>query len=73
VYIGNENVDTQLLDGYGELPYNIREFYLESRTLFDANNAKYTSKEIVETVHKNKIALMGGPMLGNLKEELKHD
>lgn len=66
-HIGNLEIDMKLLDSYGLLPGNIREFYLDSRSVFLENpNADFTNIRIVEAAQKHKLPLMGSPMLGNL-------
>ncbi|MFT4835574.1 MAG: alkaline phosphatase D [Methylophagaceae bacterium] len=62
--------DTKLLDSYQPLPEKLRQFYLDSRFVF-ANNptANFTHPEIVKAAKKYNLPLMGGPMLGQLREE----
>jgi alkaline phosphatase D len=69
-HIGNLEVDTRLLDSYVLLPENVRQFYLDSRTVF-ANNptADFINPEIIEAARKHNIPLMGGPMLGDVRED----
>ena len=68
-HIGNLEVDTKLLDSYGKLPENLRQFYLEARTVFSGNpNADFTNADIIKAAQKYDLPLMGGPMLGNLSE-----
>lgn len=69
-HIGTLGIDTNLLDSYGLLPNNIRQFYLDSRAVFSANpDAGFTHPQIIEVAHEQDIQLMGGPMLGYLKED----
>jgi len=69
-HIGNLEIDTKLLDSYGLLPENIRQFYLEARAVFLGNpDAGFTHPEIIEAARKYDLPLMGGPMLGNLRED----
>ncbi|MGC9352534.1 MAG: alkaline phosphatase D family protein [Mariniphaga sp.] len=69
-HIGNLEIDTKLLDSYGRLPENIRQFYLDSRAIFSENqDADFTHPAIIEAARKHDILLMGGPMLGNLRED----
>jgi len=68
-HIGNLEIDTKLLDSYGLLPENIRQFYFDSRAVFSANpDADFTHPEFIEAARKHDIQLMGGPMLGKLRE-----
>lgn len=68
-HIGNQEIDIKLLDSYGLLPENIRNFYSSARSVFSENSqADFTHPEIIEAARKNKLPLMGGPMLGNLSE-----
>ncbi len=70
VHIGNLEIDTRLMDSYGLLPENIRKFYLTSRAWFAKNEgADFTDPEIVKAAQENKLALMGGPMLSQLKPD----
>lgn len=66
-HVGNLEIDTKLLDSYGKLPNNIRQFYLDARAVFAADpKANFTDPKIVEAARKHGMALMGGPMLGDL-------
>ena len=68
-HIGSEEIDSRLLDSYEMLPQNVRAFYIECRSLFESRHAGFTSREIVEAASNHQIALMGGPMLGKLRED----
>lgn len=69
-HVGNLKIDTKLLDSYGQLPENIRQFYLKARTVFVGNpDADFTHPEIIEAAQKNDVPLMGGPILGKLSGE----
>ncbi|MDD4108050.1 MAG: alkaline phosphatase D family protein [Prolixibacteraceae bacterium] len=69
-HIGDLEIDTKLLDSYVLLPENIRQFYLEARTVFSGNpDACFTVPEILEAAQKHNIPLIGGPMLGDLRED----
>ncbi len=69
-HVGDLDVDTRLLDSYGLLPENIREFYFDARSVFVENpDADFTHPKIVEAAQKHNLPLMGGPLLGNLGEE----
>ena len=66
---GNWAIDTKLLDSYGFLPDNVREFYMSARAVFFENpDADFTNAKIVESAQKCKLPLMSGSMLGNLSE-----
>ena len=67
---GDLAIDTMLLDSYGLLPENMRKFYMESRLVFSENaDANFTDTKILAAAKKHNLALIGGPMLGNLKED----
>ena len=69
-HIGDVSIDTKLLGSYQLLPDSKRQFYLESRTVFSENkDAGFTSAGIIDAAQKHNILLMGGPMLGNLKDD----
>ena len=67
---GDLNIDTMLLDSYHVLPENIRQFYIESRSVFSETiDANFTNIKILESAKKHNLELIGGPMLGNLKQD----
>ena len=69
-HIGNLEIDTKLLDSYLLLPHPARQFYLDARSVFSTTeDANFTHPQIVESAQENQILLMGGPLLGNLKED----
>lgn len=69
-HIGNLEIDTKLLDSYGLLPENVRQFYFDARNVFSANpEADFTNPAIIKAAQKHDIPLMGGPLLGNLRED----
>lgn len=69
-HVGNLEIDTKLLDSYGLLPENIRGFYFDARSVFADNpDAGFTHPGIIEAAQKYNLPLMGGPMLGNLRED----
>lgn len=67
-HIGSTEIDIRLLDSYGEVPTNIRQFYLEAREEFSAHDASFTSDAIIDAARNNGVMMMGGPMLGDLKD-----
>ncbi|HKK61218.1 MAG TPA: hypothetical protein VJ951_01580, partial [Bacteroidales bacterium] len=68
-HVGSLHIDTLLLDSYGVLPENIRQFYLDARFVLSENtDADFTHPGILKSAQSNKIKLMGGPMLGDLAE-----
>ncbi|WP_163323612.1 alkaline phosphatase D family protein [Draconibacterium mangrovi] len=67
-HIGSFEIDTMLLNSYETLPSNITSFYLDARAVFEKNKVDFTDIQIVEAATKNNIRLMGGPMLGDVKE-----
>lgn len=68
-HIGSIGIDTMLLNSYEASPSNIQKFYLDSRGVFEKSNVDFTSEQIVEAALNNAIKLMGGPMLGDVKED----
>lgn len=67
---GTLEVDTRLLDSYGKLPDNVRQFYFESRAHFaDSPSANFEDEVVVEAAAKHSIDLLGGPMLGDLRSD----
>ncbi len=68
-HVGDLEIDTRLLDSYGSIDENRRQFYLDSRRIFtESEDADFTHPEILKAARKHGVALMGGPMLGNLEE-----
>lgn len=68
-HIGNIDIDTKLLDSYEPVPENIRKFYLDARFVFsNSSDTDFSNTAILEAARKQNIALMGGPMLGDLRE-----
>ena len=69
-HIGSLEIDTKLLDSYVRIPENIRQFYLDARTVFTGNpEADFSHPEIIKAAQKYKMPLMGGPLLGNLSDD----
>ena len=69
-HIGNLEIDIKLLNSYGRLPENIRQFYIDARSVFSEKlDAGFTNTEIIKAARKHNLPLMGGPMLGNLSED----
>lgn len=70
VHKGTLEIDTWLLDSNGQLPYSLRQFYLDARKVFAANlDADFTDEAIIGAAMKHDILLMGGPMLGDLTDK----
>ena len=66
---GTLEIDTQLLDSYGKLPENIRQFYLDARAVLVASpTATLTDRRIVDLAGKAKLPLISGPMLGEVSD-----
>ncbi|TWU18502.1 Alkaline phosphatase D precursor [Allorhodopirellula heiligendammensis] len=67
---GTLEIDTRLLDSYGGPAANLRRFYLDVRQIF-ANNeqANFTDPKIVAAAQRNGVLLMGGPLLGDLRDD----
>ncbi|MEO1523922.1 MAG: alkaline phosphatase D family protein [Planctomycetota bacterium] len=66
---GTLEIDTRLLDSYGPPTRDRRQFYLEARACFAENaDADFTHPQILAAAQRNGIALMGGPMLGDVSE-----
>jgi len=69
-HIGDLEIDTKLLDSYGRLSDNIRQFYFDARAVFSENpDADFSHPEIIKAAQKYDMPLMGTPMLGNLRED----
>lgn len=69
-HIGSLEIDTLLLDSYGKLPENIRQFYLSGRKAFAASDScVFSSPEVLKAAKTNKIKLLGGPLLGDIQED----
>ena len=68
-HIGSLEIDTMLLQSYGTVPSNIKEFHLFARNIFREPDTDFTDKRIISAALDNNISLLGGPMLGNLKPE----
>ncbi len=67
---GTLEIDTQLMDSYGRLPDNIRQFYLDAREIFASNStANFSNSEIVAAAQRHGLDLMAGPMLGDLRPQ----
>ncbi len=67
---GTLEIDRRLLDSYGKLPESVRQFYFESRAHFaDTPSARFEDEEITKAAAKQNIALIGGPMLGDLRSD----
>ena len=66
---GTLEIDTQLLDSYGPPPSDVRQFYLDARRIFAENRlADFTDASIVDAARRHGLTLMGGPMLGDLRD-----
>lgn len=66
---GTLEIDTRLLDSYGKLPNDLRQFYLDARKEFAANReADFSDEAILAAAKKHGVLLMGGPMLGDLHD-----
>ncbi|MFO7881939.1 MAG: alkaline phosphatase D family protein [Kosmotogaceae bacterium] len=68
-HIGSLQIDTMLLNSYETVPFNIKQFYLKCRNVFNNAETDFTNKAIKEAALNNDVRLMGGPMLGNLKPD----
>ncbi|MBX2852994.1 MAG: fibronectin type III domain-containing protein [Phycisphaeraceae bacterium] len=67
---GTLEIDTMLLDSYGKLPENVRQFYFAARKVFEANpKANFTDPAIVAAAKAHGVRLMGGPLLGDLQQD----
>ncbi len=68
-HIGDLEVDTRLLDSYGGLDENTRQFFIDARYVFsETTDANFTHPLIIKAARKHGVVLMGGPMLGNLAD-----
>ncbi len=64
---GTLEIDTRLLDSYGKLPENVRQFYFDARAAFAANRqTDFSDKAICDAAREHELPLMGGPLLGDL-------
>ena len=69
-HIGNLDIDLKLLDSYEHVDDNVRQFYMNARAVFSENkDADFKNLQILEAAQKHNIPLIGGPMLGNLKDD----
>ncbi len=67
---GTLEVDTMLLDSYGQPPKNMREFYLRARGILAGDaTARISDPRIVAAANDLGIALISGPMLGDLTDD----
>ena len=67
---GTLEIDTLLLDSYQKLPENVRQFYFDARKVFESGIDKtFTDPEIIAAAKRHGIALMGGPLLGQVTEQ----
>ncbi len=67
---GTLQVDTQLLDSYGGPESHLRQFYLDARQVFESHvKADFTDSAIIAAAKTHGVALMGGPMLGDLRSD----
>jgi alkaline phosphatase D len=68
-HIGNFEIDTMLLNSYGPVSSEVEQFYIEARNLFVENKVDFIDDSVLEAARRNGLKLLGGPMLGNLKED----
>jgi alkaline phosphatase D len=69
-HIGNLDIDLKLLDSYEPVEDHIRQFYKDARAVFtEKKDADFMTPGILEAAQQHNIPLMGGPMLGNLKDD----
>ncbi|MEM9886225.1 MAG: alkaline phosphatase D family protein [Bacteroidota bacterium] len=66
-HIGSLRIDTMLLNSYETMPSNVKQFYLDSRKIFEVKETDFTNPSLVETASKHGINLIAGPILGDLK------
>lgn len=67
---GTPEIDARLLDSYGRPAHNLRQFYMDARKLFQADaQAAFTDPAIIAAAEKYGLALMGGPLLGDLRDD----
>ncbi|HBE69700.1 MAG TPA: alkaline phosphatase [Planctomycetaceae bacterium] len=63
-------MDTDLLDSFGKPPENVRQFYFETRAVFVGNpEADFTHPAVLSSAAKHSIALLGGPLVGDLHSD----
>lgn len=64
---GTLETDTLLLDSYGRLPENQRQFYLDARVVLTASpTASISNRAIIDAARKAGLPLISGPMLGDV-------
>lgn len=68
-HIGSFEIDTSLLNSYGNVPSNIKQFYIESRSIFKAANVDFINNSIAKAALNNDVNVLGGPLLGDLTSE----
>lgn len=67
---GTLEVDTQLLDSFGKPPEKIRQFYFDARAAFAGSpDADFSDAAILRSAAEHTIALLGGPLLGDLRSD----
>ncbi|MFW6371434.1 MAG: alkaline phosphatase D family protein, partial [Bacteroidota bacterium] len=68
-HVGDLEIDTRLLDSFEKPDKDTRQFYLDARAVFSKlKDADFTHPEIIKAAQKQGLALMGGPLLGQLSE-----
>ncbi len=68
-HVGSLEIDTLLLDSFERLPEARRTFYLSAREiLVETPDATLTHPGIIEAAKKAGLALISGPMLGDVSE-----
>jgi alkaline phosphatase D len=69
-HVGNLNIDLKLLDSYEPVDDHVRQFYKDARAVFaETEHADFMNPLILEAAQQHNILLLGGPMLGNLKDD----
>lgn len=67
---GTLEIDRKLLDSYGPPEANRRAFYLAAREIFASDpEASFSHPRMVDAAEQNRIAIMGGPLLGQLRHD----
>lgn len=65
---GYVDIDSMLLNSYGQVPQKTEQFFMEARTYFENNvDADFSNVAIIEMAQKYDLPIIGGPMLGDLK------
>ncbi len=69
-HIGDLDIDLKLLESYEPVADQEKQFYKDARAVFaETEHADFTDPRILEAAQQHRITLLGGPMLGDLKDD----